>query len=151
MDRRIAAALLAASACLAFAQATHALAGQGAEEARPPPVKRARPVMGGITPSDLAALDLSAEQREKVTAIQRDVVRAQDALMASAREARWKQQDAMKAPELDVDAARSNYEALAALRKKMFETSIEGRKRIEAVLTREQLRLLAQHRVAASH
>jgi Spy/CpxP family protein refolding chaperone len=34
--------------------------------------------------------------------------------------------------------AKKNYEAMAALRKQMFETSLDARKRIEAVLTKEQ-------------
>ncbi len=84
------------------------------------------------------ALDLSADQRTKVTEIRRDLQRKSHALMGSLREIRWKGQDAAKAPELDVTAARKVYEEGAAVRKQMFEAGLEARAKAEAVLTKEQ-------------
>jgi Spy/CpxP family protein refolding chaperone len=99
-----------------------------------PPVA---PILG-MNPAALAGLKLSVEQRNKLTEIERDLKRKQWPLMGSLRELRWKQQDALKAAELDVDALRRNYDEMSAFRKQMFDLSLEGRKRVEGVLTREQ-------------
>ena len=37
-----------------------------------------------------------------------------------------------------MEAVRRNYDEMAALRKQMFDLALDGRKRIESVLTREQ-------------
>jgi Spy/CpxP family protein refolding chaperone len=92
----------------------------------------------GINPAALAGLKLTADQRNKVTEIERDLKRKQWKLVGSIRELRWKQQDAFKAPEVDVEAVRRNFEEMSALRKQMFELAVDGRKRLESVLTREQ-------------
>jgi Spy/CpxP family protein refolding chaperone len=104
-------------------------------------------MMGGINPAALAGLDLTEEQRGKVTEIQRDLKRKLWSLMGSLRELRWKLQDAMMAREIDADAARKTYDAMAAHRKEMFEAGLDARKRIEAVLTKEQLEQLKQRKV----
>jgi Spy/CpxP family protein refolding chaperone len=118
------------------------------------PGKLDRPVVGqgtiaGINPADLAALDLTEAQRDKVTEIQRDLRRAQWSVTGSIRELRWRQQDIMRAAEFDADAARKTHDAIAGLRKEMFEAALDARKRIEAVLTKQQLELLKQRRMTA--
>ncbi len=90
----------------------------------------------------LEALDLTAEQRAKVTEIRRDLQRRNHALMGSLREIRWKGQDLAKAPKLDVEASRKLYDEGAAVRKQMFESRLEARAKAEAVLTKEQLEQL---------
>ncbi len=92
----------------------------------------------GMSPAALAALKLTGDQHSKVTEIERDLKRKQWKLIGSIRELRWKQQDAFKAPEVDVEAVRRNYEEMSALRKEMFELALDGRKRIESVLTKQQ-------------
>jgi Spy/CpxP family protein refolding chaperone len=86
----------------------------------------------------LEALDLTAEQRTKITEIRRDAQRKRHALMGSLREIRWQSQDAAKAAELDTAAARKRYDEAAAVRKQMFEAQLEARAKAEAVLTKEQ-------------
>lgn len=86
----------------------------------------------------LEALDLTPEQRAKITEIRRDVQRRNHALMGSLREIRWQSQDAAKSAELDVAAARKRYDEAAAVRKQMFEARLEARAKAEAVLTKEQ-------------
>jgi Spy/CpxP family protein refolding chaperone len=107
-------------------------------------------VIAGISSADLASLTMSDEQRAKVTEIERDFRRKQWAFVGAMRELRWKQQDAMMAAELDADAARRNFEGLAKVRREMFEASVETRKRVEAVLSKEQLAALRQRRLAAA-
>jgi Spy/CpxP family protein refolding chaperone len=108
---------------------------------------------GGMMGGDMArgpglaaieALDLTAEQRGKVTEIRRDLQRRNHALMGSMREIRWKGQDLAKAPQLDEAAARKLYDEGAAVRKQMFEARLEARAKAEAVLTKEQLEQLRQ-------
>jgi Spy/CpxP family protein refolding chaperone len=92
----------------------------------------------GINPAALAGLKLTGDQRNKVTEIERDLKRRQWNLIGSIRELRWKQQDAFRAAELDVDAVRRTYEEISALRKEMFDLAVDGRKRVESILTKEQ-------------
>jgi Spy/CpxP family protein refolding chaperone len=90
----------------------------------------------------IEALNLTDDQRAKVTEIRRDMQRKNHALMGSLREIRWKGQDVAKAPKLDVEAARKLYDEGAAVRKQMFEARLEARAKAEAVLTKEQLEQL---------
>jgi Spy/CpxP family protein refolding chaperone len=106
----------------------------------PPGEEGAPPVAHilGMNPAALAGLKLTVDQRNKLTEIERDLKRKQWPLMGSIRELRWKQQDALKATEIDAEALRRNYDEMSALRKQMFDLALEGRKRVEGVLTREQ-------------
>ena len=103
------------------------------DEGAPPPAH-----IPGINPAALASLKLTVDQRNKLTEIDRDLKRKQWNFVGALRELRWKQQDAFKAAEVDVDAVRRNYEETSALRKQMFDLALDGRKRVEGVLTREQ-------------
>jgi Spy/CpxP family protein refolding chaperone len=98
----------------------------------------AAPNIPGMNPAALASLKLTPDQRSKVNEIERDLKRKQWKLIGSIRELRWKQQDAFRAAELDVDAVRRTYEEISALRKEMFDLAVDGRKRVESILTKEQ-------------
>ena len=92
-------------------------------------------MMGGYGPEGYNSLKLSDEQRGKIADIQEDVRRKQWALMGSMHE----QQFRGRGTEAPSDAeARKTYQAAADLRKQMFENSLDARKRIDAVLTKEQ-------------
>jgi len=104
--------------------------------------------MGGSLRA-LEALNLTDEQRGKITEIRREAQRKHHALMGAMRDVRWKGQDLAKAPQLDAAAARKLYDEGAAIRKQMFEARLEARTRAEAVLTaeqREQLRKAPRQR-----
>ena len=110
---------------------------------------------GGMMGEDMArgpglaaieALELTPEQRAKVTELRRDVQRRNHALMGSMREIRWKGQDLRGAPELDAAASRKLYEEGAAVRKQMFESRLEARAKAEALLTKEQREQLRKTR-----
>jgi Spy/CpxP family protein refolding chaperone len=102
--------------------------------------------IAGINQAALATLNMTEEQRGKVTEIQRGLQRIQWGLMASLRELRWKHQDALNARELDPEAARKRFEAMVAIRREMFEAGLDARLRIEAVLTKEQREELHQRK-----
>jgi Spy/CpxP family protein refolding chaperone len=80
---------------------------------------------------------LSAEQRTKIAEIQRDVRKRQWPLMQQMHELTWGDAT-VESGALDEQAQRRDYERIAALQKQMFETMLESRKRIEAVLTPQQ-------------
>jgi len=92
-------------------------------------------MMGGYGPEGYNPLKLTDEQRGKIADIQEDVRRKQWALMGSMHEL----QSRGRGTEAPSDAeARKTYQAAADLRKQMFENSLDARKRIDAVLTKEQ-------------
>jgi Spy/CpxP family protein refolding chaperone len=97
-----------------------------------------RPLIPGYAPESLAALDLTPEQRAKMTEIERDLKRKQWSLLGSLRELRWKQEDVFRKPEVDAAEARRTYDAMAAVRKDMFAAALDARKKMEGVLTAEQ-------------
>lgn len=88
--------------------------------------------------------DLSAEQRAQLAQIQQETQRKQWALMQSMHELAWQQRDAYRGGTLNEEAARQHYDAMAQLRKQMFENALEARKRMEGVLTPEQRDRLAK-------
>jgi len=92
--------------------------------------------MGGY--GAYAGLNLSDEQRAKIAEIQQDVSRRQWELMGKMREQGF-QMHRFDAPgTADDSAARKAYQVMADARKAMFENSLDARKRIDAVLTKEQ-------------
>lgn len=90
------------------------------------------------------ALDLTPEQRTKMAEIQQEFQSKQWGVMQSMHSLMWGSGEGPAAGgAFDEQAARKNYDAVAALRKQMFENALEARKRTDALLTpqqREQLR-----------
>jgi Spy/CpxP family protein refolding chaperone len=80
--------------------------------------------------------DLSPEQRGRISEARQDFRKKQWALMQQMDGIMWN----AEAPDttFDEQAARRNFDAMAALRKQMFENSLELRKREDAVLTPQQ-------------
>jgi Spy/CpxP family protein refolding chaperone len=92
-------------------------------------------MMGGY---GLALPDLTNEQRTQIAEIQKEFGRKQWALMGQMHEQRWQSGDALRGGQLDEQAARKAYDTMAAVRKQMFENSLEARKRINSLLTPQQ-------------
>jgi Spy/CpxP family protein refolding chaperone len=84
------------------------------------------------------ALNLSEEQRTKIAAIQEEFSRKQWELMGKMHEQRYQLYQSDSSGKTDESAARNAYEALNDARKALFENSLELRKRVDAVLTKEQ-------------
>lgn len=85
--------------------------------------------------------NLGAEQRAKISEIQRELRKRQWPLMQEMHELMWN--EAEQGGALDEQAQRRDFERHAALQKQMFESMLDARKRMEAVLTpqqREELR-----------
>ena len=80
----------------------------------------------------MAALNLSAEQRDKVAAIEQELSAKRLALAEKMRDLRSQTFQAGK----PMDS--KTYDAMAAVRKEMFELTRQGREEVDAVLTPEQ-------------
>lgn len=98
-------------------------------------------MMGGGYGPGYAALKLTDEQRKKIDAIQEDVWRKQGELMGAMHAQAFRMHDSGKA---DDAAARKAFDEMAVAHKQMFETGLEARKRIDAVLTPEQRKQLGR-------
>jgi Spy/CpxP family protein refolding chaperone len=100
-------------------------------------------MMGGYGPGmmgfgALGALNLTDAQRAKIADIQRELSQKHWELMGKAFEERNKLLEQFESGKADDQAARKTYQAMAEARRQMFESSLDARKRIDAVLTAEQ-------------
>jgi Spy/CpxP family protein refolding chaperone len=98
-------------------------------------------MMGGGYGPGYAALNLTDEQRKKIDAIQEEVWSKQGELMGRMHAQSYRMHDFGKA---DDAAARKAFDEMATAHKQMFETRLEARKRIDAVLTPEQRKQLGR-------
>jgi Spy/CpxP family protein refolding chaperone len=80
----------------------------------------------------MAALNLSAEQRDKVAAIEQELSAKRLALAEKMRDLRGQNFQAGK----PMDS--KTFDAMAAVRKEMFELTRQGREQVDSVLTPEQ-------------
>lgn len=96
-------------------------------------------MMGGYGQGGYAGLNLSDEQRGKIGEIQQDVSRRQWELMGKMHEQSYHMHQFDAPGPVDESAARKSYQVMSDAHKAMFESTLEARKRIEAVLTKEQL------------
>jgi Spy/CpxP family protein refolding chaperone len=93
-------------------------------------------MMYGANP--YTALDLSDAQRSKIDEIQQELWRKRWDLMGKMHEERYHMHRWTSGAAPDDAAARKAYEAMAGAHKQMFEATLDARKRIDAVLTKEQ-------------
>ena len=96
-----------------------------------------RGMMGGYGWGGYGGLSLNDEQRAKIAAIQEESTRKQRELMGKMHEQRHQLLESESSDKSDA-AARKTYQAMSEAHKAMFEASLDVRKRIDAVLTKEQ-------------
>ena len=104
-------------------------------------------MMGGYGPGGswgLGALNLTDAQRAKIADIQREASRKQWDIMGKAHEQHNQLQEQYELGTADDEATRKAYAAMADAHKQMFDTQLEVRKKIDAVLTPEQREQLRQ-------
>ena len=101
-------------------------------------------MMGGYGPGcNVGGPDFTPEQREKIAALQNESSQRQWALMQKMQEQDMRAGRGDPGGKFDEQASRKSYEAMAEVRKQMFENSLESRKKFDAILTpqqREQMR-----------
>jgi Spy/CpxP family protein refolding chaperone len=95
---------------------------------------------------DYRSLKLSDEQRDKILAIERAASGKRWELMGRMREQGLRMHESDAAGKLDDEALRKNFLAMSEAHKAMFETSLQARKDIQAVLTPEQREQLGRRR-----
>jgi Spy/CpxP family protein refolding chaperone len=95
-------------------------------------------MMWGNAGNAYAGLDLSAEQRKQIAEIEQEASRAMWQQMGAMHEQGYRMNGMCGAGPLDEDAARKSFQAMTDARKAMFETQLQARKKIDAVLTGEQ-------------
>jgi len=93
-------------------------------------------MMGGY--GGLHGLDLSAEQRTKISEIQRELFGKHWELMGKLHQQGGPMDEAFASGKFDEKAARKAYDAMSEARKQMFEASLQAHKRIDTLLTPEQ-------------
>jgi Spy/CpxP family protein refolding chaperone len=93
----------------------------------------------------LAGLDLSADQRKQIAAIQEETAKSRWQLMGAMHGQGYHMYGGFGPGPLDEAAARKAFDAMQATQKSMFELSLGARKRIDAVLAPEQREQLRRH------
>lgn len=95
-------------------------------------------MMGGFGPGWIPNVpDLSKEQREKISGIQKDLRQKQWALMDKMHD-EFESQNPYRGGKFDEQAARKAYETAEKLHRQMFENSLDAQKRIDGILTPQQ-------------
>ena len=89
-------------------------------------------MMGGV-----GALNLTDDQRQKIGEIQQEVSRKHWDLMAKMHEQQYRMHE-LQSGKTDDAEARKAYAAMSDSHRQMFETMLDARKRMDAVLTKEQ-------------
>lgn len=102
-------------------------------------------MMGGYGPGGCGGygygwenLKLTDEQRGKINKILEDSARQRWELMGKMHEQGWKMRELYASGKADDAALKQAYDTMSAMRKSMFENNLETRKKIDAVLTKEQ-------------
>ena len=83
-------------------------------------------------------LDLSADQKSKITPIQKEMRSKQWALMGEIMDAQDKLQELYDADKQDSAAINKQYKVIEDLRRQMVDNSVEAHNRINSILTKEQ-------------
>lgn len=104
------------------------------------------PGMMGLGVGWVDALGLSDDQKTKINRIQDETRRSHWALMGTMMDQQAKLRDLYEAPKRDSAAIDDTYKSIGDLRQKMIDSSIEARKRMEAVLTSKQIDKLRAYR-----
>ena len=99
------------------------------------------PGMGGW--NSYGGLDLTADQRAKISRIQHDLRTKHWALMGKMMDARYRLQELYDAEKPDSAAINQQYKEMEDLRRQMVDLSIEARNQINAILTNEQRQKLS--------
>ncbi|MDT3706254.1 MAG: Spy/CpxP family protein refolding chaperone [Thiobacillus sp.] len=85
-----------------------------------------------------SGLDLTHEQRSRINKVQDETRKSHWALMNEMMNQQAKLRDLYQAPKRDNAAIDAAYKEIGKLQQKMYDSSVEAQKRMEAVLTKEQ-------------
>lgn len=91
------------------------------------------------------ALDLTDEQQSKINKIQDETRKLHWTMMGEMMDQQAELRDLYSAPKHDSAAIDKAYKKLGQIQQKMYETSVEAQKRMEANLTKEQQEKLRKY------
>lgn len=102
-------------------------------------------MMFGYVNGAYAGLDLTPEQHKKIADIEEETTRAMWQLMGTMHQQGYHMQGMFGPGALDEQAARKSFQTMTETQKAMFEMQLEARKKMDAVLTKEQREKLRQY------
>jgi Spy/CpxP family protein refolding chaperone len=103
-------------------------------------------MMGGYGPGgNLASLGLSAEQREKIVALQEENRKANWSTMGQMRSEQFKLRQMYNADKVDAAAVTDQQKKVDELRRQMIKSHVDARNQINAILTPEQRKQYRQY------
>ena len=102
------------------------------------------PGMGMMGMGPMSMLDLSDEQRDKITKLSDDMRRKNWDTYGKIMDEQAKLRDLYSGETVDVKKAGAVYGNISKLQQQVFETSLEAHNRVQAVLTKEQKEQLRQ-------
>jgi Spy/CpxP family protein refolding chaperone len=103
-------------------------------------------MMWGYARQAYAGLELTPDQRKKLAEIEDQASQAQWKLMGTMHQQRFQVQESFAPGAVDEAAARKAFDSLSATRKAIFDLMLDARKRMDAVLTKEQREQLRRAR-----
>ncbi len=95
-------------------------------------------MMGGYGADLAGALNLSSDQREKITKIQEGLSTKHWELMGKMQAQQFKLRELMASGKADDAAVGKAYKSLEELRQQMWVAAVDARKQVDASLTKEQ-------------
>jgi Spy/CpxP family protein refolding chaperone len=95
-------------------------------------------MMGGYAADYLGALNLSDDQREKITKIQEGLSTKHWELMGKMQQQRFQLRDLMASGKADDAAVGKTFKELEALRQQMWTAGVDAQKQVDATLTKAQ-------------
>lgn len=102
-------------------------------------------MMGGSPGGGLASLGLSAEQREKIVALQEENRKANWTTMGQMRSEQFKLRQLYNADKVDSAAVTEQQKKVDELRRQMIKSHVDARNQINAILTPEQRKQYRQY------
>jgi len=95
-------------------------------------------MMLGYSRDAYAGINLTADQRKKIAEIEKQTSDAQWKLMGSMHQQGFQMHESFAPGAVNEGDARKAFDSMSATRKAMFELMLDARKRMDAVLTKEQ-------------
>jgi len=102
-------------------------------------------MMFGYTNEAYAGLDLTLEQQKSIASIHEQSYKAMWPLMGTMHGQGYHMQGMFGPGPLDEAAARKSFQTMAETQKAMFELQLDARRKIDAVLTKDQRERLNRH------
>jgi Spy/CpxP family protein refolding chaperone len=94
-------------------------------------------MMGGYGPG-YGGIDLSEKQREQLGKIQQDIAKEHWELMGKMHDEQYKLSELYGAPKRDDAAIEKSFKRMEDLRRQMFDSMADARRKMDGVLTPEQ-------------